>query len=70
MGEWERLGPSWWAYRRDNQERPYGYALRQGWDGSESEEAVWVAIVLGWERGADEALVERGSLAEARAAVE
>ncbi len=31
MGEWERLGPSWWAYRRATQERPYGYALRQGW---------------------------------------
>jgi len=68
MGEWERLGPSWWAYRRDNQERPYGYALRQGRDGS--EEAVWAAIVLGWERGADEALGERVSLDEAKAAIE
>ncbi len=75
MGEWERLGPSWWAYRRATQERPYGYALRQGRGGSESEEsesqeAVWVAIVLGWERGTDETFVERGSLVEARAAVE
>ncbi len=68
MGEWERLGPSWWAYRRANQERPYGYALRQGWDGS--QEAVWVAIVLGWERSTDETLAERVLLAEARAAIE
>jgi len=68
MGEWERLGPSWWAYRRGDQERPYGYALRQRQDGP--LDVVWNAIVLGWECGKDETIVEGVSLEEARAAVE
>jgi len=42
--------------------------LRQGQDGP--QEAVWVAIVLGWERGTDETLAERDALGEARAAIE
>jgi hypothetical protein len=74
MGEWERLAPSWWAYRLRGRERPYGYVMRQGQDGLTGvvglADALWTAIVLGWERSTDETVAERASLDEARAALE